>query len=413
MPAPSARLSSSVLLDWALGICAAVMTLGEVLRFKSIIRYWNPDLLDYGAWYEQILRLGRWHALSGTFSSYNPPYIYVLALVSNLHPWHGPNTMVKLAMVPFILASAAIVYAICRTLDCSQRRSLLAGWVMLVAPEIIANALVWGQTDILETTFILLFALLLIRKHRFAAMIAGGIALSFKLQAVFIGPAVLALLLTGELPWLSLLGVPLGYALMMLPAQLEGRPLRAFFGAYTGQVQVPEKIAMGAANFYEFLMPWTGRVGYGPRVWWIDHLGIALAAVLTIVLIRFLVSCRPLLVPHRLLLALGAAAIAEPALLPKMHERYFFIGDILVLVAGVLLPRMFASAVLLQLTAILAYAPYLISFKPPTSYYILPFLMLTTALALVCRELKRGNVDVAQPAAIGERKTPSSSLSMS
>lgn len=396
MPAVSSRHSFASLFDWVLGLCATVMTLGELLRYKSIIRYWNPDLLDYTSWYEQILSLGRWHALSGTFSSYNPPYIYVLAVVSNLHPWHGPNTMVKLAMVPFIVLSAGIVFTICRTVGCSVRRSLLAGWVMLVAPEVIANALVWGQTDVLETTFLLLFVLLLLRKHPFAAMMAGGVALSFKLQAIFVGPAVLALLLTGELPWITVLGVPLGYAMMMLPANFEGRPWSAFLGAYSGQVQVPEKIAMGAANFYEFLMPWTGRIGYGPRVWWIDHLGILFAAGLTIALIRSLVACRPLLEPHRLILALAASAIAEPALLPKMHERYFYIGDVLALLVGMLLPRMFLPAVLLQLTAILAYAPYLISFKPTSAYYVLPFVMLTTALALMWRELRRGVQNVPE-----------------
>ena len=54
-------------------------------------------------------------------------------------------------------------------------------------------------------------------------------------------------------------------------------------------------------------------------------------------------------------------AIAIPFLLPEMHDRYFYLADVLSIVAAFYFPRMFYIAVGVQLCSLLSYAPYLIN----------------------------------------------------
>ncbi len=377
---------------WLLAAVAAFLTLLYLVGVRRIVSSWNPDLRDYTMWYNHILQGGRWRSLNGSFASYNPPYIYVLSLASNLNGLLAPVHVLKVLNLPFVLASGALTFSICRALGCSQRRSLAAGWLMIVAPEIAANAFVWGQTDILETTFVLAFIRLLIAKRPGLAMAAAGVALSFKLQVIFLAPAILAFVLTHELPLWSLLAAPAGYLLMMLPAELAGRSYQALYGVYSAQTGAADRIFMGSANLYCLVAMGTGngRVdAQHPLFLWMERMGILVAAVLSILLIRYLLRYRPFSSGgQKLIVVLAISALIEPFWLPKMHDRYFFIGDTLVLLLGFVMPRMLVPAILLQVSALMVYARYLIGFSASPRFYAFPTILIGIAIGLLFHELK-------------------------
>ena len=389
-----ARPLESSRFTWLLGAAAAFLTLAYVVGMKRILASWNPDLLDYTSWYTYILNHGRLHSLNGSFSSYSPPYVYLLAIGSNLQRFLDPVRVIKLLNVPFILASGALTFSICRSQGLSARYSLLAGWIIIVCPEIVANGLVWGQTDILETTFVLACVRLLIAQRPGWAMATLGVALSFKLQVIFLAPAILALLVTGELPTWSLFAAAAGYVAMFVPAFLAGRSPKALLGVYSSQTGAADRISMGAANPYCLVAAWTGngRVdAQHPFFLRLEHIGVAVGLVLTACLIFFLVRQRFLLPQQKMIAALAVSALAVPFVLPKMHDRYFFIGDTLALVFGLMLPRAMIPAILLQVAGLMVYARYLMGFQAGTLYYIFPMLMIAAALFMLGRELLRSS----------------------
>src|SRR6266581_3747348 len=51
-------------------------------------------------------------------------------------------------------------------------------------------------------------------------------------------------------------------------------------------------------------------------------------------------------------------ALAIPFLLPEMHERYFYLADVLSIIYAFYFPRYFFIAVIMQLCSLLSYAPY-------------------------------------------------------
>jgi Gpi18-like mannosyltransferase len=63
-------------------------------------------------------------------------------------------------------------------------------------------------------------------------------------------------------------------------------------------------------------------------------------------------------------------ALAIPFLLPEMHERYFYLADVLSIIYAFYFPRYFYVAVIMQLCSLLSYAPYLMNTQVVNLAYV-------------------------------------------
>jgi hypothetical protein len=70
----------------------------------------------------------------------------------------------------------------------------------------------------------------------------------------------------------------------------------------------------------------------------------------------------------------------EPYLLPRMHERYFFAGEIFIFLAAMANRRFWPVAVALQIAAVLEYAQFL--WEAP-SHSVLATILMTLSLAFL------------------------------
>jgi Gpi18-like mannosyltransferase len=150
-----------------------------------------------------------------------------------------------------------------------------------------------------------------------------GVALAMKFQAIFIAPFALGALLTLRPKWWHWL-VPAGsYMLCLLPALVAGWPLSDLFTVYFRQTQFyGVQMVLNAPN------PWVIisflHLGNPAMEFWVAK-GLALIAGLLIVRKIQISEVKP---DNLIALAL-LSAITMPYLLPAMHERYFFLADIL------------------------------------------------------------------------------------
>lgn len=104
-----------------------------------------------------------------------------------------------------------------------------------------------------------------------------------------------------------------------------------------------------------------------PAAWkWI---GTLLAALGAAALVALAAVQRVRLRPEVLLRFALLAALAVPFLLPAMHERYFYLADVLSIVFACRFPRYFFVPIAMQAVSLLSYAPYLLG--TPVGY--LPF----------------------------------------
>jgi Gpi18-like mannosyltransferase len=318
------------------------------LEFKS---------LDYFAslkpWYNAIKDAG-FVVFATDFSTYNPPYLYLLYLIARYLPDLPTETAVKLPSLIADFACAGFVFLIVRS-QLSRRAALayLAGFAVLFAPTVVLNSAFWGQADSIFTAGLLGCVYFLGIRRPTLAVFAFSCALAFKLQAVFLLPMLVAITIKRRIPWKALLLIPFVLFLAILPSILAGRPALELLGVYGYQASQFESLTMNAPSVFA-LVPDTKRVFnllYVP--------GVILGAAVALLWFTLLARSRNQVEGRLLTAAALVSMLLIPLFLPKMHERYFFPADILAICLAFLEPAFFFVPIVVVGVSFFAYQPFL------------------------------------------------------
>jgi Gpi18-like mannosyltransferase len=331
-------VASAVLLRWA-----ALPFMSHDMQFFLLI------------WYDYIVAHGRFAALSDKFYNYTPLYIYMMTVVSYLDGMADRIALIKSISILFDGIAAFLVYKIALTVRPDRRLAVFSALLFLNLPTLILNGAVWGQSDIIYTTFILAFAYFVIRKCPYRAMIMYGIAFSLKLQAIFLAPFVLYLIVVGEIPVIAIAVIPLVYLILIVPAALAGRGWGDLIRIYSEQADAMIVLSAHAPNIYLLFQDSLSQA----QALTVTSVAIVLAAVASLVILVITFLKRPALSPLYIILASTLWLGLEPSLLPRMHDRYFFPADVMAFVFACLVPRAWWIALLFQAGSALAYSQFL------------------------------------------------------
>ncbi|GAA2622482.1 hypothetical protein [Paractinoplanes durhamensis] len=298
------------------------------------------DMRIFVMWYHQLGDIGGWRAIGADVGNYNAPFVYLLAF---LHLVPGPLVVkIKLAFVVFDAVLAFFAYKI------SDSFKVFA--VVLLLPTVVINASLWGQIDAMWAALGLGGVYYLLRDRPWLGVSLVAASVAIKPQGIFLAPLLLLLALGGRLPWRTLLAAPAVLLALDLPALIAGRDPVELFTIYDldRQSHIVASLTQRAPSAYAFLPAGTPvetvkLVGYI----------VAAAAVLAV--------CG-LLARHDIDILAAAAlfSIMVPFLLPGMHERYFFLADVLTVLLAWRNPRLWPIPVLVQAASLISYAPYLL-----------------------------------------------------
>jgi Gpi18-like mannosyltransferase len=338
---------------WAALVLFALTTIIRV----QLISVSNGDLLLIRTWYDFLAKNGMMGLADGAFSNYPPAYLYLLWISTLFSSWLEPVAAIKLIPTLFDLISAVAIFKIART-QYDADKSYFAAALFLLLPTVMLNSTGWGQIDSAYTSFLLVCFYLLLTKRPFWAMVAFGIAFSYKAQAIFLLPFLGILFLRKQIRWYYFLIVPAVYLILALPTLLLGRSLESILFLYAGQLDQFENLARYAPNLY-FVIP---NEFYHP-VFEIG-LGIFFISMLAWAWINWR-TLPPVTVNQLTLTALTSAALI-PFLLPKMHDRYFYPADVFSFAAAVLFPKYWIFAVMFQISSGAAYSVFLFGAQPIT-----------------------------------------------
>ncbi len=314
----------------------------------------TPDMTTYLVpWLETIRTHGVGPAFAEPFSNYMPSYLYLLALFSPLAEWLDPTSVIKLLSVAGTIALALSVHRLLGALGAAQRMQWAAA--VLALPSVAFNALLMGQCDaIYVAACVMAVAMALERRH--LAMFAWcGIAFAFKAQAVLVAPFFLALAIRRRVPFGYWLAAPAALLTMMLPALIAGWPPGDLATIYFRQAGTfSNEIARNAPNIWSL----AGAISpeHAPKLF-----GLALAATLGGAA-AYVARMQVVRVDRARLVGMAAlAALLTAGLLPRMHERYFMLADILILAFAIARGSRgaFALAALVQLGSTAAIVGYL------------------------------------------------------
>jgi Gpi18-like mannosyltransferase len=354
----------------AAAIVAVEIALAVALRY-TLLDFKSADFFaSLKPWYNTIKSEG-FSAFATGFSTYNPPYLYLLYLIARFLPDTPIVVAIKLPALISDFICAYLVFLIVR-LKFAEHRALplLASMAVLLAPSVVLNSAFWGQADSLFTAALLacIYSLMTHRSGR--AMVFFGVALAFKLQAIFLAPVILALCMRGAISWKSLMVVPGMLVLALVPAWMAGRPLGDLLNIYLYQASQFEFITMNAPSAYAWLpgSKQAFNLFYVPGV----IMGGAAAYLLFVIVYK---ATRVLTKPVVLELGLAAMLIV-PFFLPKMHERYFYPADILSIAFAFYYPQLFYIPILLGGVSFLSYQHFLFETEP------IPLPVLTAVMLL-------------------------------
>jgi len=269
-------------------------------------------------WLETILDRGQVGAFSAPFANYTPPYLYLLAVVSPLAAVIPKISLIKLLSVAGTMILALAGRNLLRAAG-SDRANEGALWLILL-PSVVVNAAGLGQCDALWSAACVMSVASAIARRPVAMLVWFGVGIAFKAQAIFLAPFIAQRLLAERTPVAFWIMPPAVYTAVMLPAALAGWPLTDLFTVYLRQAAWNPEFIGNAAN------PWSlvQLLAPGASWLWLGH-AAALAAAGTYLMLFRRAGAQP-----RCILALALlSALVLPFLLPKMHERFFFLADVL------------------------------------------------------------------------------------
>jgi Gpi18-like mannosyltransferase len=311
-----------------------VLLVFAITIYRYCFAFSNGDVRDFLLpWYQFIIYHGRWHAMGLEFSNYTPPYLYLLAMLTNFDSILTRIQIIKMTSVlGTIFLCSSSYYVFCYFY--SRRPSAVAAMSILLLPTVALNAAVWGQCDAFYTAALVLALGFLLRDKWALAMAAIGLALSLKLQAIFIGPAVGAFVFRRNIR-LWMLPIPIVcYYILMVPAVLAGRTFKSVSLVYFGQFETFKWLSAGAPNLWTLLQKILSKVGL-PEIGYTDgvNAGMILAGLMSLVLV--FIANQGRMTKQRILLIFLVSVISSPYFLPKMHDRYFFSADIIAFICAV------------------------------------------------------------------------------
>jgi Gpi18-like mannosyltransferase len=378
-------------------VLASIVVAALLLRW-SLFSVESGDYRGFvDPWYRHLADNGGFAALGDTFSNYNTPYLVLLAGATYLPV---PELVaIKSISVIFDLLLAVFTYKIIRRLRPESRwQPVLGTGLLLALPTVVMNSSAWGQCDSIYVSLCVGSLYFLISGRPWPASALFGLAFAFKLQAIFFLPVLVAVLIINRQRIRSLLAVPATFGVALLPAMLAGRGLLSQLSVYPAQIgsgsgapgggtgaagggtgRLGPGSGFGPGGGGPGGMPDGGRGGFSltdgysftfnaptPYAWlpanastlWM-YLGLGVAAAVTLGFGVWLLVRRRRLTPGEVIMVAAAATLLIPLLLPQMHERYFYLAEVLTVIAIFVDRRFVPAAVGIQAASISTYLAYL------------------------------------------------------
>ncbi len=292
------------------------------------------------------------------FSDYAPLYLYLLKPLAFVPVSTLYST--KTVSVLFEILAAAIAVRLLRharpeVYERPERR-FVAFALFLCVPTLLLNSSLWGQADALYAAGVIASLYFLILDRPLAATLAFALGICVKVQAVFFLPILAGYLLQKSGGWRYLALVPLVYVLLIIPAWMGGGSFGDLLFVYLRESGEYPYLSVSAQSIFAFANGVALTPGATSVLFWMGILAALAAAMLVIVYIK---HAPQVLAPRQWVFISLASVLLLPYLLPRMHERYFYLADLFAVLYALLSPREWFIAVAVVVASLLSYLPYL------------------------------------------------------
>lgn len=328
-----------------------IVVMGIALRI-CMFSHESGDYLNYlKPWMDEMRTLSGVKPLTQPIGNYNIPYLYLLFLATKL-----PFTdlfVLKIFSVIFDVILSLTIVTVLKSQQVKDGFGNVALALSMIAPTLFLNSGYWGQCDSVYCALLLIGIYKCANKKSASGCIFLGLALSFKLQAIFMFP-ILAFFLAYKLvkPF-DLCYILASFFAVCLPVLLLGRSISDTFLIYFEQVGYYSSINMNAPSLWAIVPKGSD-----------DIFMFAALCVAVIVILLFTFICliyRPIKTTQDIYELCFIFAMLVPFILPKMHERYFYIAEVLSIIYLAIFKNRIKTTIAVLFLGFIAYSYYLFS----------------------------------------------------
>jgi len=326
-------------------LIALVIVRGALFYYES-----GDYLFFLMHWVEQYRGMTFFEGLQTKVGTYNPPYMLLLNIIARIN--FSDLVLIKLISVIFDFILAFFIMKIVALKTDRLNMHILAFLLAFGAPTVILNGSMWGQCDSIYAAFAVGSVYFGLRGRSKATYAFMALAVSFKLQAVFLLPILPVFVFTNQIKIKDCYMFVVAYLATLLPVIIAGMPIGDALFAYVEQANYYSMLNMNIVNLWRFV----GNVDYHS----FRTAGIFIAGVVALGLMYFTYVNRTRLVLNVDFIRLAYLfAVIIPFILPKMHDRYYFMADALSILVFLFDKRRWYVPVVTVFCSYLGYAYFL------------------------------------------------------
>lgn len=307
----------------------ALIIMGICIRIVMLPVETGDFVVFLKPWIDFIKANGYFSALQFDFYNYAPSYIYILVFIAKTGL--NPLFMVKLVSIAFEYITAMYIGRIAFLQSGDKRLIRVALGIIPLIPTVILNSSYLSQCDSIYTAFAIGSLYFILKKKKLMSVLFLGISFAFKMQAAVLLPFFFVTMLKGKIQWYYFLTIPAIYLASILPAWIFGRPMADLLGTYIAQADHYRQLTMNFPNLYI----WISNNHYEAA----KTVGIFFTIFTTLAAGFYLGRRVVILSSESLIRFVFLGAIIVPFLLPGMHERYMYVGDVLAILYALVIRK--------------------------------------------------------------------------
>ena len=329
------------------------------------IDYLSGDMASFLVpWFNYFRENGHFLALKTIDQATNNDYLLGYNNLLALMSYFGGRPIAIIKSISFFFDFALAIGVGLVTYHFSKKKItfLISYLIVLFAPSVFANSALWGQCDQIYVCLVVYTFLLFLKKKNILGSLLLGIAFSFKIQTIFFVPLLGFMWLNKKYRLWYLLLIPVGFMISALPCYFVGGEFVKPFTIIGKQFGEYSNLNYGAGSMYAFLEMTLLAECFNKGV----SILFALAVLLFIMFVLYYkkVECNE----NNMLYVAALYAIITPFVLPHMHERYFFMADMFILMYVIVRKKQYYLAPLMIFSSVNNYTHFL------TGEYIFKFL---------------------------------------
>lgn len=310
-------------------------------------------LLFLNNWWNKINEYGGFNSLKYAIGDYPDSYMFLLCIGVSI----TKNSLIFIKVLSTIFDILIFLFGYKIIKYFSKEDANKYSWILILLPGILVNSAILSQCDSIYTAFVLAFIYYILKNHNKLALSFLGIAISFKLQSLFIAPVILYLIATKKIKIYDLFFIILGFLLPFIPSILIGKGLIENIKILMFQTSEYNYFVKSCPNIYSLFLLNYKQINI--------FLKYSLAIIVGIIAIfislhKYKDGYNDTTFIHKSFLISTIVVF----LLPSMHDRYFYLANILGIIYYIVTSRQYLKGYCILSTLVYVLPVLSINFMP-------------------------------------------------